>query len=136
MPDIDIAHLTDRFMRRVHSALNESADEFDTHKVGPIGGMMLLTLAEIEPAKIHDLVARSARDKSQITKLVKIMEAKGLMEREADPNDARVWLLRLTPLGQETVLDLQKAIASALDKILSPLSTNEKEDLRSLLRRI
>jgi len=136
MPDTDIAHLTDRFMRRIHAALHAQAHVFDTHRVGPIGGMLLLTLAEIEPAKIHTLVAEVARDKSQVTRLIQTMEDKGLVEREGDPDDARVWLLQLTALGQEAVLELQTAIASAVSQILSPLSAQEQNTLAELLRRI
>ncbi|MEM1038440.1 MAG: MarR family transcriptional regulator [Pseudomonadota bacterium] len=136
MPDTDIAHLTDRFMRRIHASLSARAHIFDTHKVGPIGGMLLLTLAECEPAKVQDLVAQVARDKSQVTRLVKTLETKGLIVRKGDVQDARVWRLTLTDLGRDTVRELQTAIAEALSDILSPLEADERETLRNLLRRL
>ncbi len=136
MPDIEIARLVDRFMRRIHASLNAKADAFDTHQVGPGGGILLLTLAEIEPAPIQDLVRRMSRDKSQMTRAIKSLEGKGLIERRDLPEDARVCLLALTPKGKETVGMLQQAVAGVLADILSPLSSGEQEALKDLLRRI
>lgn len=136
MPDIDIAHLVDRFMRRIHGALNARAADFDTHQLGPGGGILLLTLAEAEPTRIHDLVTRVARDKSQITRAVKQLEDKGLVTRATDPDDARGWVLTLTPEGRRTVVDLQTAVAGVLEEILAPLSVPEQQSLRELLRRL
>lgn len=136
MPDIEIARLVDRFMRRIHASLNAKADAFDIHHVGPGGGILLLTLAEIEPAPIQDLVRRMSRDKSQMTRAIKSLEGKGLIERRDLPEDARVCLLALTPMGQETVGMLQQAVAGVLADILSPLSSGEQAALKDLLRRI
>lgn len=136
MPDIDIAHLVDRFMRRIHATLNANAADFDTHKLGPGGGILLLTIAENAPIRLQDLAARMARDKSQITRGVKALEAKRLVTRQPDDQDARAWMLTLTPLGDETVVALQRAVADALGGILAPLSNTEQETLRHLLRRL
>ncbi|MEM9140242.1 MAG: MarR family transcriptional regulator [Pseudomonadota bacterium] len=136
MPDIEIAHLVDRFMRRIHAALNEKAPEFDTHSVGPGGGILLLTLAEAEPMRIQDLVRRMARDKSQITRAVSTMERKGLIQRRSDPDDGRGRVLALTPEGRQTVRVLQGAVAGVLGEILAPLSDLEQGALREMLRRI
>jgi len=123
-------------MRRIHAALGAKAAEFDVHRIGPAGGILLLTLAEIEPAKMHELVGRMRRDKSQITRAIKTLEAKGLVERREDPKDARVCVLALSARGHETVGDLQRAVADVLTDILSPLSAAEQQTLKDLLRRI
>ncbi|MEO0524578.1 MAG: MarR family transcriptional regulator [Pseudomonadota bacterium] len=136
MPDNEIARLTDRLMRRIHAALNAKAAEFDTYCLGPGGGIILLTLAEIEPAKVHELVGRMARDKSQMTRAIKALEAKGLIERQDDPRDARVSVLKLTDEGGKAVGAIEAAVSDALAVILAPLSTTEKETLRGLLKRI
>ncbi|MEO1291258.1 MAG: MarR family transcriptional regulator [Pseudomonadota bacterium] len=136
MPDVEIARLVDRLMRRIHASLNAQADEFDTHQVGPHGGILLLTLAEIEPAPIQDLVRRMARDKSQMTRGVQALEKKGLIERRAFPDDARISLLALTTEGRATVGVLQHAVAGVLDDILSPLSAAEQDTFKRLLQKI
>lgn len=136
MPDIEIARLVDRFMRRIHASLNAKAPEFDAHGVGPGGGMLLLTLAEIEPAPVQELVRQMSRDKSQMTRAIKPLERKGLIERRELPEDARVCLLALTPAGHETVCVLQQAVADVLADILSEYSDAERQALKELLRRI
>ncbi|MEO0382979.1 MAG: MarR family transcriptional regulator [Pseudomonadota bacterium] len=136
MPDIETAQLTDRFMRRIHAQLGARSGQFDTHKVGPSGGILLLTLADMAPVKMHALVSAMRRDKSQMTRAVQGLEAKGLIERQDDPDDARVSVLQPTPLGQEAVLRIQEAVAQVLADILTPLSGEEQETLRALLRRL
>ncbi|MEM8877804.1 MAG: MarR family transcriptional regulator [Pseudomonadota bacterium] len=136
MPDTEIAHLTDRLMRRINATLNAKADEFDHHSVGPVGGIFLLTLAESEPARIQDLVNLTSRDKAQTTRVVQMLEQKGLIERRSTPDDARVSLLSLTSEGRKTVGTIQHAVAEALSEILAPLSSADKHDLKKILRRI
>ncbi len=136
MPDIETAQLTDRFMRRIHAELGARSAAFDTHKLGPSGGILLLTLADMAPVKLHALVSAMQRDKSQMTRAIQGLEAKGLVERRSDPDDARVAVLQLTEEGKDAVHGLQRAVADVLADILSPLSKAEQATLRTLLRRL
>ncbi|MEM6665385.1 MAG: MarR family transcriptional regulator [Pseudomonadota bacterium] len=136
MTDIEIAQLTDRFMRRIHAALNVSAPAFDTHRIGPAGGILLLTLADMEPARIQDVVARMARDKAQITRGIQMLERRGLLTRQDLPRDGRVSMISLTGEGRSTVLALQTAVAEALDDILAPLTENDRTLLKEILSRL
>ena len=103
MPDVEIARLADRLMRRLHGALNATADDFDRHRLGPGGGMLLLTVAEAEPARLQDVVRAMARDKAQLTRGVQGLERKGLLARRVCPDDGRATLLPLTEAGREAV---------------------------------
>lgn len=136
MPDVEIARLTDRLMRRIHASLNAKAATFDRHRIGPAGGIVLLTLADHEPARIQDLVRLMARDKSQMTRSVQALESKGLIERRTSPDDGRVSLLALTPEGHSTLKALQHAMAEVLADILSPLQSEDRSKLKEILRRI
>ncbi|MBV6656276.1 MAG: MarR family transcriptional regulator [Devosiaceae bacterium] len=136
MTDIETARLTDRLMRRIHAHLGARSAEFDQHKVGPSGGILLLTLADMAPVKLHELVAAMQRDKSQMTRAIQALERKGLVARAGDADDARVIVLSLTELGEATAVQLQQAVADALTDILSPLSADEQATLRALLARI
>ncbi len=95
----------------------------------------MLTLAEIEPARIQDLVREMSRDKSQMTRLIGALETKGLIERKGAPNDARVSLMSLTPEGRQTVLTLQSAVAEVIDDLLAPLTSYEKQAFKEILHR-
>ncbi|MDJ0859469.1 MAG: MarR family transcriptional regulator [Dinoroseobacter sp.] len=131
--DTHIAQLVDRFFRRMQVGLDRRAKEFDTDRIGPGGSMILLTLEEIEPAPIHQLVTRMARDKSQMTRAVRALEAKNLIERMEASEDARVVLIQLTDKGQETVRRIQRALAETLDELLVHLSSADRQTFGWLL---
>ena len=83
---------------------------------------------------LHELTKRVARDKSQMTRTIRSLEAKGLVERHGSPNDARVTLVSLTPTGEDVVSQLQEAVAETIDEILFPISKAEKSQLKGLLQ--
>ena len=62
MLNTDLALLIDRFMRRIHFGLQSKADAFDTAKVGPGGGSVLLTLSDMGSPGLQELTRRVARD--------------------------------------------------------------------------
>lgn len=135
MHDSELALLIDRFMRRIHFGLQSKAHAFDTAKVGPGGGIVLLTLADMGRPGLHELTRRVARDKSQMTRTVRSLESKGLVRRDASAEDARVSLISLTDEGENVVRDLQRAVAETIDEILAPISAAEEKTLRGLLER-
>ncbi|MEL6521205.1 MAG: MarR family transcriptional regulator [Pseudomonadota bacterium] len=122
-------------MRRIHFGLQAKAHEFDTAKVGPGGGIVLLTLAEMGCTSLHELTHRVARDKSQMTRTIRSLEHKGLVERQSSPSDARVSLVSLTDAGEEMVKELQKAVAQTIGSILAPITKAEERVLKDLLVR-
>ena len=132
----ELALLLDRFMRRIHFSLQSKADGFDTAKVGPGGGIVLLTLAEMGRPSMNELTNRVARDKSQMTRTIKSFEAKGLIERETSPDDARVSVVFLDDAGEAVVRGLQTAVAETITEILTPISDTEEMALKGLLERV
>ncbi|MEL7467098.1 MAG: MarR family transcriptional regulator [Pseudomonadota bacterium] len=122
-------------MRRIHFSLQSKAHVFDTAKVGPGGGIVLLTLAEMGRPGLQELTKRVARDKSQMTRTIRSLEMKGLVMREASEHDARVTLVSLTEAGGQVVQDLQHAVADTIEEILGVVSGPDKEALKSLLER-
>lgn len=135
MADTELALLIDRFMRRIHFGLQAKAPGFDKENVGPGGGIILLTIADMGRPGLHELTRRVARDKSQMTRTVRSLEAKGLVERHGSANDARVTLVSLTPKGEDVVSQLRTAVAETIDEILVPISQIEKNQLKGLLQR-
>lgn len=136
MPDIEIGQLVDRFMRHIHADLGRKAPTFDKERVGPAGGMVLMALADQEPVAIHELVRSIARDKAQITRLLKTLGTKGLIEKSQSQTDGRVCVLRLSPKGRHTVAGLQLAVAESIDVLLGPLDARERERLKVLLKKV
>ena len=122
-------------MRRIHTNLAGRAAEFDREGVGPLGGMVLMTLADTEPVPIHRLVELMARDKAQVTRLLQTLGKKGLIDRANAPDDGRVCVLSLSPKGHETVHGLRIALAQAIDTVLHKLSADERAEMSRLLRK-
>ncbi|MEL6359659.1 MAG: MarR family transcriptional regulator [Pseudomonadota bacterium] len=133
MAETEIALLMDRFMRRTHSGIHEKATAFDKDRIGPGGGIILLTIADMAPVPIHDLVVVLARDKSQVTRAVQFLEKKDLVERETSTTDARVKIVSLTPKGERVVNGLRTILAETIGSLLSGCTRKEQEALRDLL---
>lgn len=131
-----IALSLDRAMRQISAALNVRAHEFDPKGIGQLGGMVLLTLNQSQPAPIQSLVTRLGRDKSQVTRLVAMLEREGLIERRACASDGRVSLISLTADGASFVGDIQTAVIAVVNDLLDPLDSPERKTLAHLLSKL
>ena len=136
MQSSDLALMLDQLMRRVHGGLQSRSAEFDTYRVGPLGGIVLMTLAEMGRTRLSELTQRVARDKSQMTRAMHGLEAKGLVTRTASEADARVSLVELPPLGKEVVMGLKQAGVEVIGELLKPISREEEAQLTQLLSRV
>ena len=136
MQDTDLALLIDRFMRTIHFGLQQRAPGFDREAVGPGGGIVLMTLADAGKISLHELSSRVARDKSQMTRMIRSLESKGLVIKEISPDDGRVSLVSLTPKGVAIVGELMQTVAEVIGEILQPISEDERRELTALLSRV
>lgn len=78
----------------------------------------------------------TAMDAATIKGVIDRLSARGYVEAKPDPDDARLRLLNLTPLGQETV---ERALPQGFvitEETLAPLDKTEREQFLSLLRRL
>lgn len=132
----EVAYLVDRFMRRIAAGLHAKAVEIDTERVGPLGGMLLLTLSDIQPAPIHRIVEQMGRDKSQMTRLIKLLEEKEMIRRSPCRQDRRVNLLELTEKGRDFVGGIKIILSGVIASILEPTSDAERQSLIDVLRKI
>lgn len=126
----------DRLMRRIHAELHPRAADFDHHQVGPLGGMLLLTVSERDSIDIQSVVDALGRDKSQISRLIQRFERKGLLTREKSATDARVSILRLTKLGREQVQSIKGALTIIVDGLFNALPAGEKATFAKILARV
>lgn len=136
MHDPELALLVDRLMRRIHFGLQERAPDFDRKAVGPGGGIVLMTLAEMGCTGLNELTKRVARDKSQMTRTIRSLENKGLVKRETSKDDARVNLVSLTSEGEAVVGELMHTVSEVVDEVMEPITASEKRTLKTLLSRV
>ena len=75
-------------------------------------------------------------DTSTTGGVVDRLEARGLLQRNANPQDRRVRLLTLTEEGQALLLEVTPLMLRAQHRILEPLSAADRATFMRLTRRI
>ena len=133
---LDLAISLDRFVRRVHAGLHRHAIEFDNDHIGPFGGLVLMTLADLQPTAIQNLSDTMARDKAQMTRILRSLEGKGVVQRQDSPDDGRVTLISLTPKGMEFVHLVRSALSQVISDLLEPLTPSERKSLGSMFQKL
>ena len=95
-----------------------------------------MAVADEGSVSIAALTADMGRDKSQMTRLVQMLEGKGLIVRAADPTDRRVSVLSLTPEGRDFVQRIEVVLSETLDDVLAPLSAEERTQFARLVAKL
>jgi DNA-binding MarR family transcriptional regulator len=95
-------------------AVNRAARRFDAfaaaalanEDVGFLEGLILAALffEAPRPVKPSQLAETFATTRSNVSHCVSALEAKGLVQRRMDPEDARVFLLHLRPQGRRAAM--------------------------------
>ena len=81
-------------------------------------------------------MARLGVEPPTVTKMLQRLERAGLLRRERDPDNARLWRVYLTGRGrelQQPVRDLRRQVER---RLLTGLSDEERERLLALLARM
>lgn len=74
--------------------------------------------------------------KSRITKIIKGLMAKGLVEKIEDPRDNRVKLLSLTSAGKKKIEDIEKFRLEIHKKLVENISPNERSNVFFYLEKL
>jgi len=90
-----------------------------------------------DPGCSQDQLAKRSRfDKSTIARQVELMEDMGFIERRPSKTDKRVLCVYPTEKMLQFQPGLQASMEACEDQLLKPLSEEEKQQFRTLLRRI
>lgn len=87
-------------------------------------------------ATLSDLVAHSGRDKAQLTRLIKGLRDRGLLDASADEADRRSTRLQLSEAGRALHGRLHRIGAELSGMALDGLGEAEREQLYALLQRV
>lgn len=120
-------------MRRIHANVRPKAQAIDIERVGPLGGMILISIGENQPIAIQKLATMLARDKAQMTRHIQMLERRNLVTRTPSPDDGRVTLINLTERGHELVLGFQTAMAEVIEDLLQGVDKAEIEQFSAVL---
>lgn len=88
---------------------------------------VLHTLSRKGPLRLTELTATEQMTQPAITQMVQRLERDGLLERRADPRDARAVLIQLTPRGAQIVEARRAARVQQLASLFHRLPLEERE---------
>lgn len=131
--DDDIAHLIRRAHQRASATFMSVLSE---HNLTPAQFFALARLREKGEVSQNLLGRMSAMDPATIQGVIKRLGERDLIQRAPDPTDRRRMILRLTTEGIKLIDSLESGMGQASEKILAPLTNDEREELRNLLKRI
>ncbi|WP_188896770.1 MarR family winged helix-turn-helix transcriptional regulator [Microlunatus endophyticus] len=123
--------------REVCLLVTELAKQIDDHLRSHVHGLGLtpsqaLALRELQsPLAMRELATRMACEASNVTFVVDRLEAGGLVERVAHPDDRRTKRVRLTEAGRSVRARLMRQLTK--DSPLGGLDDHDRQQLEGLL---
>lgn len=100
------------------------------------GFRLMFKLWLLGPSRVSDLAGFSAMTRSAVSNAVNTLEAAGLVERQAVPDDRRAVLVALTEAGRQAVSRAFEEQNRREREWFAPLAGEERDQLADLLRRI
>src|SRR4030081_3592710 len=116
----------------VHAHFAATVAELD---LAPMQAKALHELNVEPPISMRELAERLKSDPSNVTGLIDRLEARGLVERRADPKDRRIKGLALTEAGAKMRERLFARLYAA-PRSLADLSARDQRIFRDILQRI
>lgn len=132
----NLARELDRVARMIDAKMHKMMPKVDHAKIGPMGSLLLMQLESMQPCSIQSLATAMGRDNSQLTRLLRDLESKGVLIRHPSPADGRMTLLELTDRGVAFLADAKAVLTEAVDDIVGTLEKPEKAALLNILRKI
>ena len=103
---------------------------------GPRGYQVLATAVAGPPRTQLALAQQLGVDRTVMTYLLDDIERAGLVERRPDPADRRARQVQVTAKGRDLSNDLRERLEKAEDHVLAVLPDGDREQFRTLLRRL
>ena len=97
---------------------------------------ILAHLGDSHPLTQIQLARRIGTSRARVGVHIDALQAKGAVERRAEPSDRRVWMVSLTPFGQELWTQTIEVDRSVRRYLRAGTTKGEREQLDSLLARI
>lgn len=85
------------------------------------------------PSRLYNVLERSS---GGMTKILKRLEGRGLVERSADPDDGRGSLVALTPAGLRAQERAFEALLARSHRVLASLDATARREVDRALRRL
>ncbi len=93
-------------------------------------------LWEEEGLSQREIGDKAAKDKPNITRMLDVLEKKGLLVRQPDPRDRRKYRLYLTPEGKDLHRQLLPVARDLRERVFRNLTPEERRLLKETMNRI
>jgi DNA-binding MarR family transcriptional regulator/GNAT superfamily N-acetyltransferase len=126
-------------VRRFNRTVTSRIGALDGHFLGrnrSLGACRVLFEIGAAGAEIRDLRARLGLDSGYMSRLLRSLEAEGLVRTDRAPDDARVRYAVLTPAGRREVALLNRLSDKAAAALLEPLSGKQRMALTSAMEAV
>ncbi len=128
-------------LRLILSRANRALEDFDRKSIadtglGPSDFAVLEIILHKGPTPVNTIGRKVLLTSGSITTAVDRLEKKGLVRRDASPEDRRVCLVCLTGAGQELIETAFRKHSENLERVMEELSEPEKETLAELLKKL
>jgi DNA-binding MarR family transcriptional regulator len=134
-PPVELDSLPGHYIRRLHQiAVAIFLQETEAHGLTPVQFAALQTVHNSPGIDQRTLARQIGFDTSTIGGVVDRLEARGLMQRNASPDDRRVRLLSATPAGRALLAAVIPAMQRAQERMLEPLPPTERGEFMRMLR--
>jgi len=88
------------------------------------------------PCTLNELARGLALDKTRLSRTVSGLEARGLLQRRANPRDNRETLISFTKAGERVYARMIAAAEATNDALLEPFSADERAQMERLVERL
>ncbi len=112
------------------------ADALARHDTKMWHHVVLSALADLGPVAQAELGRAVALDPKDVVGVLNDLQAAGLVVRTPDPADRRKNAVRLTAAGEQRLGECTVAGQEANDRLLEPLSADERVQFLDMLRRV
>ncbi len=97
---------------------------------------MLAYVADYGPVTQTQIADRNGIGRAATGSTIDRLQARGLVERQPDPADRRVWLVAITPAGQALVDDIAGIDRLLRSELREGISKDERSALASVMNRL
>lgn len=131
---VSLDQLPGHQIRRLHQiAVAIFLQEVEGSGITPVQFGALQAVADRPGIDQRTLARTIGLDTSTVAGVVDRLESRGLMRRNASPDDRRVRLLTATPEGLATLAGLVPGMLRAQERILAPLTAPERRQFLRML---
>ncbi|RZF26513.1 MarR family transcriptional regulator [Paraburkholderia sp. UYCP14C] len=133
--DLPLDELPGHCIRRLQQmAVAIFLDETSAYGITPVQYAAMQTVHDHPELDQRSLSRAIGFDTSTIGGVIDRLEKRGVMRRNASPDDRRVRLLTLTAEGEALLDEVRPAMLRAQARMLEPLPASERENFMAMLK--